>query len=339
MTCAFVNLGLAPDAEARLEEYLGQMRAALAGTPDVSPDEIEADICEHVENELQSAARPVSLSALEAILSRLGPPTQWLPSAKATPRSELLSPWKYASEQLRRIKTVLWRGPEDWRLAYLSFGMFALGIFIPPLLLASYFLSRAGVSLIRQKEGNVDVARMWLLYPPLVLFSLAFVLVLILIPPIGATCGAFKAVLEADRQERWEAGEPRGLPYPKHHNLTDKALKNRFPDVETTLDKLLARLPRVAVEPLAVLFLFAGCASCWGTVAGLLGSRFPAAVRALFFPLANGFGGKWAGRVGFACLTIFIVWCAIAYRIVIDVRSDERAIVGNTFPAERGHVL
>jgi hypothetical protein len=339
MTYAPTNLGLAPDAEARLDNYLRQVRAALTGTPDVSPDEIEADIREHVENELQTCVRPVSLSVLEAVLNRLGPPTQWLPTGRATPRGELLSVWKYASEQYRRIKNTLWRGPEDWRLAYLAFGTFAFGFFVfligtqedhhsrgsatMPLgimsLIVSYILSRAGVSLLRQNGGVVDSARKWLLYPPLVLVSLVLLLALVVSPPIIATAGSYEAVRHADRQERWElAGEPRGAHFPDRRYLSNDELKKQYPDVETTLDKFLAQLPRIGAEPLAVLFLFVGCGSLWGAVVGLLASRFPATVRALFVPLGNGFGGKWAGRVGLACFAILVIWCGLVSRIATD---------------------
>ena len=50
MSGAGTMIEFTPEAEARLVEYLRQVRAALSGSPDVSPDEIEADIREHVEN-------------------------------------------------------------------------------------------------------------------------------------------------------------------------------------------------------------------------------------------------------------------------------------------------
>ena len=60
MSGAIAMIEFTPEAEARLADYLRQVRAALAGAADVNPDEIEADIREHVENELRRAAAPVA---------------------------------------------------------------------------------------------------------------------------------------------------------------------------------------------------------------------------------------------------------------------------------------
>ena len=337
MTQAPTNIGLSPDAETLFDNYLRQVRAALTDSPDVSPDEIEADIREHVENELRTAVRPVVPFVLQAVLNRLGPPTQWLPAGKTVSRSDLPSLWKYVTGQFRRIKNILWRGPEDWRLAYLTFGTFALGIFfllvgtqehsrgsaILPLgvvlLIASYFLSRAGINLIEQNGRETGDARRWLLYPPVVLASLVLFLVLIISPPITATAASYGAAHEADRQERWElAGEPRGAPFPSQRYFSNTDLKKYYPEVETTLDKLLAQLPRFKTESLALLFVSIGYASLWGMVIGLLTGWFPATIRMLCFPLGRGSGGNWARKVGLVCLLIFVMWCGLAYRIATD---------------------
>jgi hypothetical protein len=42
MTLTPNDLGLAPAGAARFDAYLAQVRAALAGSTDVSPDEVEA---------------------------------------------------------------------------------------------------------------------------------------------------------------------------------------------------------------------------------------------------------------------------------------------------------
>ena len=115
------TLGLSPDAEARFEEYLAQVRRALAGVPDVSPAEIEADIREHVENELRAAARPVEPFVLEAVLTRLGPPTQWLPPGRPPVTAQVTAGFatlgQYLKARRRAAWESVWRGPEDWRLA------------------------------------------------------------------------------------------------------------------------------------------------------------------------------------------------------------------------------
>ena len=64
------------EAEDRFADYLRQVHTALAGSADVNPDEIEADIREHVENELRMEFAPVGVGPLERVLTRLGPPAQ-----------------------------------------------------------------------------------------------------------------------------------------------------------------------------------------------------------------------------------------------------------------------
>jgi hypothetical protein len=59
-----------PEADRRLAEYLGQVRAALAGVPDVSANDIEADVREHIETEFAAAIRAVSAVELEKAFGR-----------------------------------------------------------------------------------------------------------------------------------------------------------------------------------------------------------------------------------------------------------------------------
>lgn len=138
MTQSFADIGLTADAEARLADYLRQVRAALARSPDVNPDEVEGDIREHVENEVRDRPRPVGRGTLEGVLTRLGPPTQWLPIGHAEPPSH--SPVQYLKARWHAAKQAVWRGPEDWRLPYLAAGVFALSVVFPPFLLLGYVL-------------------------------------------------------------------------------------------------------------------------------------------------------------------------------------------------------
>ena len=66
------------EATARLERYLREVRAALAQSPDVNPDEIEADIRDHVATELRNKPH-ATLADLERVLLQLGPPEVWAP--------------------------------------------------------------------------------------------------------------------------------------------------------------------------------------------------------------------------------------------------------------------
>jgi hypothetical protein len=308
---------LTPDAEIRLEEYLGQVRAALAGAPDVSPDEVEADIREHVENELRHRPRPVARPELEAVLARLGPPTQWLPAGRAVPPA-FGGLRQYVGARWRAAREAVWRGPEDWRLPYLTLGVFALSISVfPPFLLVSYFLGRAGIAVAREKDIELGAARKWMLYPPVVLISAKLLIAIALLPPILATGIIASETESADRYERWElAGRPRDT------SASDPArrLIARHPNVVTTLDRILAPFPgnRDVRDALGVLFLGTGMLALWLTGIGLTAGRFPCTVQSAFVPLCNGFGGKTARRVGLVSLMIFAVWCGVGSRLLQD---------------------
>lgn len=132
---------LTPDARRRLDHYLVQVRAALSGCRSVSADEVERDIREHIDNEFQGATEPVSLAALDAVLCRLGRPGQWVPA-------EEMPGWYRALVRFRD-------GPEDWRLAYLAFGLSlggavaGLTVSVPVALVClggGFLLARAAVS-------------------------------------------------------------------------------------------------------------------------------------------------------------------------------------------------
>jgi hypothetical protein len=147
---------LSKSAKKSLEDYLRQARAYLRGSKSVDANEVEQNITEHIENELEGAAEPVSCDVLDAVLAKLGSPQQWVPE-------EELSWW-------RKIILRLRSGSEDWRLAYLSLGLLVAGFLILPyapagivLIMASFLVSRAALS----EAGDVDKleAQKWFLYP------------------------------------------------------------------------------------------------------------------------------------------------------------------------------
>lgn len=184
-----------PEAEARLEEYLRQARAAVARDPEVSPDEIEADLREHVGTEFRAAVRPVTLTELEAVLVRLGPPETWATaggrSTKDVVVGDLTALGRWVRQRTRGVMSVLWRGPEDWRLAYLAFGLFCLGVLTLPivvgvlLLAASYVLGRAAAELAKE-TGTPLGPRRWLVYPGVLVVSVPLFLAVMLWPVIAA---------------------------------------------------------------------------------------------------------------------------------------------------------
>lgn len=105
---------LSDGAKRSLEDYLRQIRAYLRGSRSVDADEIEQNVTEHIETELESVPKPVSRDDLVAVLEKLGSPQQWIPA-------EELPWWRLVIFRLRT-------GPEDWRLAYMSFGFLVAGM-------------------------------------------------------------------------------------------------------------------------------------------------------------------------------------------------------------------
>jgi hypothetical protein len=165
-------LKLSLNAQKSLDDYINQVKAYLKGVKSVDAEEIVQNINEHIENELTGAAEPVGPETLDEVLKKLGSPQQWVPE-------EELSWWK---KFVLRIRT----GPEDWRLAYLSFGLFVIGFLFPPAFLllvpASYLVSRAAMSL-----SNYDIkvkAQKWLIYPSLIVVNFFIFLILLLWPLI-----------------------------------------------------------------------------------------------------------------------------------------------------------
>lgn len=162
---------LTPQAERALERYLKRVRLSLRGTS-VDAPEVERDVREHIHEALGARPDPVTDTDLGEILNRLGSPTQWVPDEEAP--------------MWRQVLGRLQHGPEDWRLAYLAFGLFFLGLalwFIAPLFwIPAYFIARAAVSLAAAEEEPLG-PRKWLVYPPLVLVSAA-ILALLLFGPL-----------------------------------------------------------------------------------------------------------------------------------------------------------
>jgi hypothetical protein len=337
MTDTPVELHLTPDAEARLEDYLRQVRATLAGIADVNPEEIEADVREHVGNELHEVPRPVGVAALEAVLTRLGPPDQWatgerpsglrrvghlirerLRHAGEATRDRLRAVGEAARGRLRGAREVLLRGPEDRRLAYLSFGVFAIGVLtvvlFPLALVVSYLLSRAGIALAREKAIPLDGGRKWLLYPPVVIVGVALLVGVVFGPPVVGLVAGSHAVEDADRRERWElAGKPVTITSPR-------ALRHQHPDVVTTLDRVLAQFPgnREVERMLAVAFAGVGVFALWGLILGALGATFPGLVRGVFCPLCAGHRrgrGVWLAVVS---LLVLVIWGVAAFEIAAN---------------------
>ncbi|MBN1437445.1 MAG: hypothetical protein JW936_10255 [Sedimentisphaerales bacterium] len=186
-------INLTDAAKEHLEDYLRQVRMFLQGGS-VDKDEIEQNIREHIESELQEASEPVSYEALDAVLKKLGAPEQWI-------SDEDIPGWRRCFMRLRR-------GPEDWRLAYITFGLFILWLlpvcftqtrlllahlfwwpmtimFGPGsgvLLVLSFIFARATLSLAR--DSKELEGKKVLIYPSLILFYIPVLLVMLFLPTV-----------------------------------------------------------------------------------------------------------------------------------------------------------
>ena len=231
---------LSEGAKRNLEDYLRQARMYLRGSKSVDADEVEQNVAEHIETELEGVPEPVSRDDLVAVLKRLGSPQQWVPA-------EELAWW-------RRIILRLRSGPEDWRLAYLSFGLLVLGCILPwtfpVLVITSFIVSRAALS--ETDNAQELKAQKWFLYPPLIVVYLFALLVLLMWPLI-----VFLPVAEA--------------------------YERRFSRLQDDFGYWFV----------AISAIVAGLGLWWSILAGIF-LKFRRIVKVLFRPFADGFKSSWA---------------------------------------------
>ena len=160
MTADTLTGGKLSDAARQvLERYVRELRFLLQACPTIDPAEVEAEVRSHIDQELADAPTPVSSERLDAILMRLGSPTQWVPI------DEL--PW------WRRVLIRLRMGPSSDRWALGVFFMWVLGLLLVPvygfgllLIFASFLFARAVLAM--SEESGAQLAwRRWLVYPSL----------------------------------------------------------------------------------------------------------------------------------------------------------------------------
>jgi hypothetical protein len=319
MTGAILMTTFTPEAEARLEEYLRQVRAAVARDPEVSPDEIEADLREHVETEFRSAVRPVTLTELEAVLVRLGPPQSWATeasrSAKDVVVGDLTALGRWFRTRTRGVLSTLWRGPEDWRLAYLAFGLFCLGVLTVVVgigalfLLAGYVLGRAAAELAKEKGTSLG-ARRWLVYPGVLIVSVPLFLAVMLWPVAAAP-----AAVDVVNDMKWtirDAGQEPGW-----RGGTRRVQKPPAEQVEQA-QRFLAAIPgpREWAEPVAGGFALVGALALWWTVAGVAMWAFPKWPTVVFHPLLDGYDGWHGLKLAAVAGVAFLIWLGFATRFL-----------------------
>ena len=242
-------IALTADAQKCLDAYLGEMRTSLRGCPSVDSSDVERDVTEHIEKSLAEAPTPVDSPALRAVLQQLGSPSQWIPE-------EDLSWRRLLRLGTRRLLTRLRSGPEDFRLVYLSIGLFALAIVLFTadagrawvLICVGFSFLFARAALTAESASAQLGAQRWLLYP---------VLILVYVPlALGLLLWTVAATPLAD-----------------------------------LLHEEVEALGRFPFEVLAVHFTTT-CTALWWFVLGLVLWRCPGLVRNTFYPFASGFRGR-----------------------------------------------
>ena len=238
---------LTDTAQNRLDKYLSQTRASLRTCTGVDADEVESDIRAHIETELEGTDEPVSLKNLEAVLDRLGSPRQWVPEEEI--------PWW--RKTILRLRT----GPEDWRLAYISFGLLIAGFILVPsfivLIPASFIVARAALS--ETEDAGELKTQKWLIYPSLIIVYVSVLLGLLL----------------------W----PLGLLFPLAEEL------------EHTIRESNVRIRDLGYDlpywRMATSFIIAGLGLWWIILGGLL-LKWRRFLQMLFKPFTGWFSRKWA---------------------------------------------
>jgi hypothetical protein len=241
------------------------------------------------------------------------------------------------------------RGPEDWRLAYLTFAVFALGVVAFPLfplfLLVSYVLGRAAMAAAAEK-GVVLGARRWLVYPPVVLVGLSLLLA-VLFWPVVAAGAASESVWEAERFRELVAVNPDGSltftrPLRYEYEATSlgvrKAADGRwemsvdrrayYQGVNRAVDAFPG--PQPVQAGLAIAFAAAGAVAAWWVVLGGLGWAWPGLPRAVFAPLTGGFEARHGRRLFTVALIGLVLWAGFAYRVAAAATTTP---VGDRPPA------
>lgn len=165
-----------PTARERFDDYMRRLHLSLGGSRNAEAEDVEQSVREHIEIALSNASSPVAADQLVSVLDRLGEPERWAAGEQ---------PW------WRRILIRLRSGPEDWRLAYISFGLFVLSFLLMPfgmlMIVVSFLVSRAYIEFMQEKNEPIG-ARRWLIYPPIALI-LAICVAAFVAGPAGPAVG------------------------------------------------------------------------------------------------------------------------------------------------------
>lgn len=240
------------DARKHLDNYLNQVRICLKGCSTVDADDVEQGIKEHIESELQDSSETISYDALDAVLKKLGSPQQWVPE-------EEIAWWRKFILRLRK-------GPEDWRLAYISFGLLVLGFlvgrsFFMTFIPASFIISRAVMSTV--EDTNQLKGQKWLIYPSLFIIYV-FLALGVLLWPVFPLAGIADWMEHLDIQR---------FPWVTHDSMN--GLANYNPDTLVVAYWLIAFV------------LIAAATALWWVVLAIAHKKKPKILQAIFRPFAD----------------------------------------------------
>jgi hypothetical protein len=324
-----------PSAESRLNDYLTQVRQALFAHPDVSPDEVEADVREHIDTEFAGLNRPVTLGELEAVLARLGPPTQWANAGAVTQAGAGVPPfdWKGFAAAVRRrtlgVFATLWRGPEDWRLPYITFALTLLApLTFGVSLVVAFFFGRAAIELAKEK-GTPLGARRWLVYPAILAIIFPLLAAILFVPPVLAGVSVAEVTHTAYRWEKmnWqtEVTVLEETPPPAKGERPAPAkwtkVKAPIPEAErASHEKVLTYVRQMPgsgdfQEVAFVAFAFVGGLAAWWTILGLVMWAVPKWVTTIFHPLFDGYDYLHGVRMAACCGVATLIWVGFASRV------------------------
>jgi len=256
-------------AKKNLDKYLQEVRSSLVNYTSVDINEIQRDIIEHVEREFDSTTKPISLEELKAVLKRLGNPRQWIPEEELS----------WYQKVLLRLKT----GPEDWRLAYISFALLLLSFCIHRplsyiLFFSSFLVSRAIVSEVSQHRETLG-AQKWFIYPSLILIYIPIFLIMILWPVIPLL------ILAADGRSFWPSA------YQAWLNITNAPYGSEKYDITWV-------------------FIIAAFVGCWWLILSCIILKLPGLLQSAFRPFAMNLNRKKVrvfASIGFIIMLIGII--------------------------------
>jgi hypothetical protein len=174
-----------PEAQRLRDEYFRRIRGYVSVVGGTTVEDVLGEVQGHLDQELQGVSQPVSGECLSAVLKRLGEPSSWVCLDDL--------PW------WRRGVLRAGFGPENWRLAYVTFALFVVGIlggmifgwlWWAPFLAVSFVTARAAmISVVL--PASMPLGQKWLIYPTLIAVYILLAVVVLAIVPLFIGAATF----------------------------------------------------------------------------------------------------------------------------------------------------